>query len=259
MRYSLLAGGKRIRPVLALATARAIGREAGRGPAARRRHRAHPHLLAHPRRPAGDGRRRPAPRPPDEPQGVRRGRRDPRGRRALRRGVPPRPAPPARGEPQRRARARVAELAAATGVNGMVGGQCSTSTGAATASTLRRLHELKTGRLIGASVECVLPRRHGLPSDNGLSRASPTSWASSSRSSTTSSTSRAPTTPSASRSGSDERHGKRTYVSEFGLEGARTLARSPTAGRARPSRRPPPDGGAAELEQITDFICTRTS
>src|SRR5689334_25415478 len=29
MRYSLLAGGKRIRPVLALATARAIGMEAG--------------------------------------------------------------------------------------------------------------------------------------------------------------------------------------------------------------------------------------
>ena len=27
MRYSLLAGGKRIRPVLALATARAIGRD----------------------------------------------------------------------------------------------------------------------------------------------------------------------------------------------------------------------------------------
>ena len=30
MRYSLLAGGKRIRPVLALATARAVGRGAGR-------------------------------------------------------------------------------------------------------------------------------------------------------------------------------------------------------------------------------------
>src|SRR5680860_798072 len=29
MRYSLLAGGKRIRPVLALATGRAIGRDAG--------------------------------------------------------------------------------------------------------------------------------------------------------------------------------------------------------------------------------------
>ena len=30
MRYSLLAGGKRIRPVLALATARALGRDAAR-------------------------------------------------------------------------------------------------------------------------------------------------------------------------------------------------------------------------------------
>jgi geranylgeranyl pyrophosphate synthase len=46
MRYSLLAGGKRIRPVLALATAEAIGRT---------RDRADPHLLADPRRPAGDG------------------------------------------------------------------------------------------------------------------------------------------------------------------------------------------------------------
>ena len=61
MRYSLLAGGKRIRPVLALATARAIGLEPER--AARRGcDRADPHLLADPRRPAGDGRRRAAPR-----------------------------------------------------------------------------------------------------------------------------------------------------------------------------------------------------
>ena len=36
MRYCLLAGGKRIRPVLALATARAIGRDARDGAAARR-------------------------------------------------------------------------------------------------------------------------------------------------------------------------------------------------------------------------------
>ncbi len=34
MRYSLLAGGKRIRPVLALATAIAIGRDPRRGAAA---------------------------------------------------------------------------------------------------------------------------------------------------------------------------------------------------------------------------------
>ena len=54
--------------------------------------------------------------------------------------------------------AAAAELAAATGVNGMVGGQyadvsAETPSGPA---ALRRLHELKTGRLIGASVLCVL-------------------------------------------------------------------------------------------------------
>ena len=51
-----------------------------------------------------------------------------------------------------------AELAAATGVNGMVGGQyadVSSDTPPGPAA-LRRLHELKTGRLIGASVLCVL-------------------------------------------------------------------------------------------------------
>ena len=37
MRYSLLAGGKRIRPVLALATAEALEREPGSGAAAGRR------------------------------------------------------------------------------------------------------------------------------------------------------------------------------------------------------------------------------
>ena len=58
MRYSLLAGGKRIRPVLALATARAVGLEQRRGDAAGGGDRADPHLLADPRRPAGDGRRR---------------------------------------------------------------------------------------------------------------------------------------------------------------------------------------------------------
>src|SRR5207248_377802 len=47
-----------------------------------------------------------------------------------------------------------AELAGATGVNGMVGGQyADVSDGAAPgAAGLRRLHELKTGRLIGAAV-----------------------------------------------------------------------------------------------------------
>ena len=57
MRYSLLAGGKRIRPVLALATARSLGVEPESMLPAAARDRADPHLLADPRRPAGDGRR----------------------------------------------------------------------------------------------------------------------------------------------------------------------------------------------------------
>ena len=48
---------------------------------------------------------------------------------------------------------RPLKLAAATGVSGMVGGQyVDVEPGARRAAALRRLHELKTGRLIGASV-----------------------------------------------------------------------------------------------------------
>ena len=58
--------------------------------------------------------------------------------------------------------------------------------------------------------------------------------------------------------GSDERHGKRTYVSEFGLDGARELAaRSHRQARASLDAAAP--NGAPELEQITDFIATRSS
>ena len=57
--------------------------------------------------------------------------------------------------------------------------------------------------------------------------------------------------------GSDERLGKRTYVTEFGLDGARDLARD-SHERARDAlARAAPDG-AAQLEQITDFIATRS-
>ena len=55
----------------------------------RRRDRADPHLLADPRRPAGDGRRRASPRAADVARQVRRERRDPRRRWSLRRGDSP--------------------------------------------------------------------------------------------------------------------------------------------------------------------------
>jgi geranylgeranyl diphosphate synthase type II len=57
--------------------------------------------------------------------------------------------------------------------------------------------------------------------------------------------------------GSDERLGKRTYVTEFGLDGARKLA-GEAHGRARDALARSGLIDAAELEQITDFIATRT-
>ena len=88
--------------------------------------------------------------------------------------------------------------------------------------------------------------------------ASRASSACSFRSSTTSSTSPEPTTRSASPRVSDERHGKRTYVTEFGLDGARRLAgESHERDRAALAQAAPE--GARELEQITDFIFTRSS
>ena len=112
---------------------------------------------------------------------------------ALRRGVPARAAPSSAASPARvlaavaragrRDRASTAWSAAST----------STSQGSSTdgAATLRRLHELKTGRLIGASVECVL-LLDGRPADARLhcltSAPSRPSSGSCSRSSTTSST-----------------------------------------------------------------------
>jgi geranylgeranyl diphosphate synthase type II len=57
--------------------------------------------------------------------------------------------------------------------------------------------------------------------------------------------------------GSDERLGKRTYVTEFGLDGARKLA-AESHRRASGSLAAAAPQGAPELEQITDFIATRT-
>jgi len=67
---------------------------------------------------------------------------------------------------------------------------------------------------------------------------------------------------------SDERHGKRTYVSEFGMDRARELAadshrtaRRPRRGSASEIRQSAQRSGGemGELEQIADFIYTRTS
>jgi geranylgeranyl diphosphate synthase, type II len=264
MRYSLLAGGKRIRPVLALATARTVGLPQEEVlPLAGAIELIHTYSLIHDDLPAMDD---------DE----------------LRRGAPTCHVKfgedvailagdglyaeafshllSARRSPPQRVLAAAAELAAATGVNGMVGGQyADVKAGSAPgAAALRRLHELKTGRLIGASVLCVLLL-------SGIDDAAET----------------APFERFAAElgvlfqivddildvtgtddalgkpRGSDERHGKRTYVSEFGVERARELAaeshRTARAALAEVASGTNGRGSTAELEGIADFIYTRTS
>src|SRR3954471_7784470 len=152
MRYSLLAGGKRIRPVLALATARAIGRDPHDVlPFAAALELIHTYSLIHDDLPAMDD------------DDLRRGR--PTNHKVYGDDVAIlagdglyaeafRHILDEQHDDPRHVLAAVAELAAATGVNGMVGGQYIDV--AETSPSLRRLHELKTGRLIGASVQGVL-------------------------------------------------------------------------------------------------------
>ncbi len=258
MRYSLLAGGKRIRPVLSLATARAIGSDHRSVlPLAAAIELIHTYSLIHDDLPAMDD------------DDLRRGRAtlhvafgepvailagDGLYAEAFRHVLGEQRSPP------ERVIAAVTELAAATGVDGMVGGQYVDvqATAPPGPDGLRRLHELKTGRLIAASVHCVL-LIEGMPepatiafrryaaelgvlfqivddildvtgSDDALGKPQ----------------------------GSDERHGKRTYVSEFGIDQARTLAHE-SYRTARDALAVAAPDGAAELEQITDFIYTRTS
>ena len=262
MRYSLLAGGKRIRPVLALATARSIGLGPERVlPAAAAIELIHTYSLIHDDLPAMDD---------DE----------------LRRGMPTSHVrfgenvailagdglfaeairlycEDQQGEPKRVV-AGLGELVAATGVNGMVGGQYVDVTtfdpkgpGSASADpdALREMHALKTGKLIAASVGVVLQlgnvdetarityRRFAeelgvlfqivddildvTGSDEELGKPS----------------------------GSDERHGKLTYVSAFGLERARELA-SESHRNARAALAEA-DTSTDDLARITDFIHTR--
>lgn len=264
MCYSLLGGGKRIRPVLALATAEAVGLARDEVmPLAGAIELIHTYSLIHDDLPAMDD---------DE---LRRGQPtchvaygedvailagDGLYAEAFKHLLSERRSPP-----QLLLDAAL-ELADATGASGMVGGQYVDVAGTAPAggAGLRRLHELKTGRLIGASVICVLLlggvdgratmcfRRFAAElgvlfqivddildvtgTDEALGKPQ----------------------------GSDERHGKRTYVSEFGIERARQLAAESHATARRElaeamltlHETPHP---ATELEQITDFIYTRSS
>ncbi len=259
MRYSLLAGGKRIRPVLALATAQAIGWEPDRVmPLAAALELIHTYSLIHDDLPAMDD------------DDLRRGRPTCHVRYgedvAILAGdglyaeafnlVLSRQ----EGEP-RRIIAAARELAAATGVTGMVGGQYldiaeSSPTGP---DGLRRLHELKTGRLIGAAVECVLlladtPEPATIAYRSFAAELGVLFQIVDDILDVTGNQTALGKAPH-----SDERLGKRTYASEFGLERARELAADSHRNARAALAQAAPGGGARELEQVTDFVYTRTS
>ena len=154
MRYSVLGGGKRLRPVLCLMAAEACGGDAGGGAAGGLCAGDGAHLFADPRRPAGDGRRRPAPGAADLSQGVRRGDGDPGRRRAVDAGLrghrartsgPPR-RPSAACGPWPRRRARRGWSAARWPTSRPRGGPT------APLDALEAIHRRKTGALLRAAL-----------------------------------------------------------------------------------------------------------
>jgi geranylgeranyl diphosphate synthase, type II len=251
MRYSLLAPAKRVRPVLALATAEAVGHDAEAVlPLAAAIELIHTYSLIHDDLPAmdDDDLRRGQPtchKRFGEPIAILAG--DGLFAEAIALVLERQP-----GEPERVKQA-LTELTRAAGVGGMVGGQYLDV--ASAAADIRHLHELKTGRLIGASIACVLllsgisepatiPYRRFAAElgvlfqivDDILDVTGDEAALGKPQ-------------------GSDERHGKQTYVSVFGLERARELAaESHRKARAALAET---GGRTRTLEQITDYILTR--
>jgi geranylgeranyl diphosphate synthase type II len=164
-----------------------------------------------------------------------------------------------RGDPRRLLKAS-AELASATGVNGMVGGQYLDVEGVAADGPdgLRELHARKTGRLIGASVECVC-LLHGVDDETLLAyRAFATELGVLFQIVDDILDVTGSDEALGKPSGSDERQGKRTYVSEFGLAQAGALADA-SHQQTRAALAVAAPEGADQLERITDFIAARES
>jgi geranylgeranyl diphosphate synthase type II len=260
MRYSLLAGGKRIRPVLALAGARAVGGTPEDVlPTAAAIELVHTYSLIHDDLPAMDD------------DDLRRGRAtchiahgenvailagDGLMAEAYRL-ILERQA----GEPGR-VLAALRAISDAIGVGGMVGGQyIDVAAGALDEDGLREMHSLKTGRLIGASV-AVAPLLLGAPPAtraalDGFARELGLLFQIVDDILDVTGSEVEMGKPS----GTDERLGKRTYVSVFGLDRARELAAGSHA-RARAAlgaAREELAGDASDLELLTDFMYSRNA
>ena len=257
MRYSLLAGGKRIRPVLCLATCEGLGHEPEELlPTAAALELIHTYSLIHDDLPSmdDDDLRRGRPtchRAFGEDAAILAG--DALFAEAIRLVAEHQP-----GGPSTRL-GIITELATASGVNGMVGGQFLDlrDHGRASADALRQVHQLKTGRLIAAAVRCavvyarpeaeVAIALRAFANELGLlfqivddildvagdeeALGKPV--------------------------GADERHGKITYVSFHGLDKARELA-SESHARAESLLAAVP-GPTEDLAALTELIFARQS
>ncbi len=257
IRYSLLAGGKRIRPVLAMATAEAIGAEPSRVlPFAAAVEMIHTYSLIHDDLPAMDD---------DD----------------LRRGIPTlhkrtneavailagdclyaeafaHLLSHQHAEPEALVSA-ASLLARSTGVDGMVGGQFIDveETAQDGVGGLEQLHSLKTGRLIRASADCVTilmgSTQVQAEAIAGFSRDLGVLFQIVDDILDVSGTDEALGKPA----GSDERQGKRTYVTEVGLEGARELAQ--VRHSAAVKHLAGMGDEATRLRAIADHVWTRSS
>ena len=235
LRYPIESGGKRVRPVICLAVGEAAGAAAEQLPAGGGRARARAQVLARPRRPAGDRRRRRAPRPPVRARRVRRGRR---------RCSPATRCSPRRSGSRSRTRRRWSAASSRRRRSAMIGGQYLDVTG--DTADLAALHRLKTGALFSAAVGARALGRGGA---GGASRPpgarSATSSGCSSRSSTTSSTAtatRSRTVPRGARARRRRRPSGRRRGSTRSRPTPRCSPRSSTASPSgwRRSPDPPP-------------------
>jgi geranylgeranyl diphosphate synthase type II len=259
MRYSLLAGGKRIRPVLTLATAQALSADSATFlPIAAGIELIHTYSLIHDDLPAMDD------------DALRRGRPtchitfgenvailagDGLFAEAYRLVLERQP-----GDPERVLEA-LRELSQAISVAGMVGGQyVDVSAGdELDRDGLRSMHELKTGRLIRASVT-VVPLLLGsaqVATDGLRAFADELGVLFQIVDDILDVTGTQEETGKPQ--GSDERLGKRTYVSLFGVERARELAGESHAKAcaALEVLGELLEGDLTPLEQITDYIYVR--
>jgi geranylgeranyl diphosphate synthase, type II len=261
MRYSLLAGGKRIRPVLTLATARAVGGDPATVlPTAAAIELIHTYSLIHDDLPAMDD------------DDLRRGR--PTCHIAFGENVAilagdglmaeayrlilTRQA----GEPARVVEA-LRELSDAIGVDGMVGGQYVDVAGAAALDedSLRVMHLMKTGKLIAAAIG-VAPLLLGAEQSARIALAR---FASEIGLLFQIVDDILDVTGSEAEmgkpSGSDERLGKRTYVSVFGLDRARELAAASHEGAraALDEARAVLPAEPRDLVLLTDFMYARNA